>query len=266
MRVIAVVQARMGSSRLPGKVLRPVAGAPMLQRMLERVVASATLADVVVATTTDAGDEPIRLLCRRLGIRCHSGHPTDLLERHVRAVQGLGADVVAKIPSDCPLIDPRIIDRVVRFYRQNAGHYDFVSNLHPATYPDGSDVELVSLPLLALAAREALRPHEREHTTPFFWDQPERFRIGNVRWETGHDYSMSHRLTVDYAEDLELVDALYTALHRPGQAPFSLGEIVELLEENPAVFAINRHYAGVNWYRHHLHELRTVRAHQTVSP
>src|SRR4029453_11288010 len=128
-------------------------------------------------------------------------------------VQGLGADVVAKIPSDCPLIDPRVIDRVVRFHRQNTGHYDFVSNLHPATYPDGNDVELMPAPLLALAGREAVRPHEREHTTPFFWDQPERFRIGNVRWETGHDFSMSHRLTVDYPEDHELVDAIYTALH-----------------------------------------------------
>src|SRR6185369_7160580 len=164
---------------------------------------------VVVATTVDAQDAPVRALCAALGVRCHSGHPTDLIERHLGAVTGLAADAVVKIPSDCPLVDPRIIDRVIGFWRDHAADYDFVSNLHPASYPDGNDVEVMPLPLLELAAREAQKPHEREHTTPFFWDQPERFRIGNVAWETGQDLSMSHRLTIDYPEDYALIARVY---------------------------------------------------------
>ena len=264
MKVVAVIQARTGSSRLPGKILLPLAGAPLLERMLERVQAARSLDEVVVATTRDPQDEPVRALCARLGVRCHSGHPSDLLDRHLGAVEGTGAALVAKIPSDCPLIDPRVIDRVVGFHRQNVDRYDFVSNLHPATYPDGNDVELMPLPLLRLAAREATRPHEREHTTPFFWDQPARFRIGNVAWESGRDLSMSHRFTIDYPEDHAFIAAVYDALYRPGAPPFSLEEILAFLDAHPEVFALNHRYAGVNWYRHHLGELRTVSRHETV--
>jgi spore coat polysaccharide biosynthesis protein SpsF len=263
-KVVAVVQARFGSSRLPGKVLLPLGGAPLLERMLERVRAARELDEVVVATTVDPRDQPVRQLAARLGVPVVSGHPTDLLERHLQAVAGRGADVVAKIPSDCPLIDPRVIDRVVRFYRRNAERFDFVSNLHPATYPDGNDVELMPRALLELAGREARLPHEREHTTPFFWDQPERFRIGNVAWESGRDLSMTHRLTIDYPDDHALIAAVYEALYRPEGPPFSLEQILAYLEAHPEVFALNQRYAGVNWYRHHLDQLRTVGRDQTV--
>ena len=173
--------------------------------MVERVRAARQLDEVVVATTTDAADGAIQALCDRRGWLCHAGHPTDLLDRHLAAARLHRADVVVKIPSDCPLIDPRIIDRVVRCFREADWHYDFVSNLHPASYPDGNDVEVMSFAALETAWHEARKPHEREHTTPFIWDQPQRFRLGNVRWETGRDLSMTHRLTVDYPEDLALV-------------------------------------------------------------
>lgn len=264
MKTVAVVQARMGSSRLPGKVLLPVAGAPMLTRMLERLRAAETLHEIVVATTVDEHDQPIRDLCRDEDVRCHSGHPTDLLDRHIEAGRLCQADVVVKIPSDCPLIDPRIVDRVVGFFLSEPHRWDFVSNLHPASYPDGLDVEVMPMPMLELAWKEAQRPHEREHTTPFFWDQPHRFRIGNVAWERGIDLSMSHRLTVDYQDDYRLVCAVFDELHQTGAAPFSLDDILKLLERRPEVFALNAHLAGVNWYRHHLDELRTVSRRQTV--
>jgi spore coat polysaccharide biosynthesis protein SpsF len=265
-KLVAVVQARSGSSRFPGKVLQPLAGATLLERMVERVAAAREIDEVVVATTTDPGDDPIRAICARAGVRCHSGHPTDLLDRHLKAVDGLGADAVAKIPSDCPLIDPRVIDRVARFYRDREGEFDFVSNLHPATYPDGNDVEIMPLAMLALAWREAKKPHEREHTTPFLWDHPELFRVGNVIWERGLDHSMSHRFTIDYPEDYALIRAVYDALYVPGAEPFSLDEILAFLEARPDAFALNRKYAGVNWYRHHLDELRTVSPRDTAQP
>ena len=309
MKVLVVVQARTGSTRLPGKVLLPVAGAPLLVRMLERVRAARTPTEVVVATTTDAADEPVRELARQAGVRCVSGHPTDLLDRHYQAALACGlspaaapgaagadqaaggaapappfaagsdqtmdrpapgaADVVVKIPSDCPLIDPAVIDRVIGAYLARPDRYDFVSNLHPATWPDGNDVEVVPLPVLATAWREASRPHEREHTTPFIWDRPQRFRLGNVRWETGCDLSMTHRFTIDYPEDYAFVSAVYDALWTPGppeRQPFGLQEILDLLAARPDVFELNRRYAGVNWYRHHLDELATVGAGETRSP
>jgi spore coat polysaccharide biosynthesis protein SpsF len=173
---------------------------------------------------------------------------------------------VVKIPSDCPLIDPHIVDRVVGTFLAAPDAFDYVSNLHPQSYPDGNDVEVLPLAALRLAHREARRPHEREHTTPFLWDQPERFRIGNVLWEDGRDLSRSHRLTVDYPEDFALVRAVYEALHRPDAPPFTLGEILLLLDERPEIYALNRHLAGVNWYRHHLAELRTVGRGDTAHP
>jgi spore coat polysaccharide biosynthesis protein SpsF len=269
-RVLVVVQARMGSTRLPGKVMLPLAGAPLLTRMLERVRAAQTDQtdqtpfELAVATTEDAADEPIRSLCRDLGVACVSGDPFDLLDRHYQAALELGADVVVKIPSDCPLIDPGVIERVLGFYQANEGRYDFVSNLHPATWPDGNDVEVMPLSVLAEAWREAERPLEREHTTPFVWERPERYRLGNVEWE--RDLSRTHRFTIDYPEDYEFIAAVYAALWRPERPVFTLADILDLLAARPEMLAINARWAGVNWYRHHLDELRTVGPAETRIP
>lgn len=184
-RVVTIVQARTGSTRLPNKVLRPLAGAPLLARMVERVRAARLAGTVVVATTTEPGDDPIADLCRAAGLACFRGDPLDLLDRHYQAALAYAATAVVKIPSDCPLIDPTIIDRVLGHFLDHPGAFDFVSNLHPASYPDGNDVEVMTLEALATAWREATRPLEREHTTPYLWENPDRFRIGNVLWETG---------------------------------------------------------------------------------
>jgi spore coat polysaccharide biosynthesis protein SpsF len=265
-KFLIVVQARMGSTRLPGKVMLPVAGAPMLERMIQRVRHARHASQVVVATTCDPADEAIAGLAREIDVDCYRGAPFDLLDRHCRCARALGADVVVKIPSDCPLIDPAVIDRVLGFYAENQARYDFVSNLHPASYPDGNDVEAMSMAALEAAWREASLPHEREHTTPFLWDQPERFRIGNVAWETGLDLSMSHRFTVDYPEDYAFVAAIYEELYDPFQPPFTLADIFELLGRRKDLLSINSFHAGVNWYRHHLGRLRTITRAETRNP
>jgi spore coat polysaccharide biosynthesis protein SpsF len=263
MKVLVVVQARTSSTRLPGKVLLPLAGKPLLVRMLERVKSARTPSELCVATTTDSGDDPVVVIARQAGVRCVRGHPTDLLDRHVQAVRQVGADAVVKIPSDCPLIDPAVIDRVIDAFLEDPT-YDYVSNLHPATWPDGYDVEVMTRTALETAHREATRPLEREHTTAFVWERPERFRLKNVAWE--RDLQMSHRLTIDYPEDFELIRLVFEALHEEGAAPFGLDEILAYLDANPAVYRINHKYAGVNWYRHHLDELRTVDASRTRWP
>src|SRR5262252_3380757 len=212
MKTVVVVQARTGSTRLPGKVLLSLAGRPLLHRMLERVVAAKTPSTVVVATTCEPADDVIVKIAKKAGVACFRGHATDLLDRHYAAGIAFGADVVVKIPSDCPLVDPAVIDRVIGYYIAHADSADFVSNLQPGTYPDGNDVEVIPLDVLATAWREAVEDHQREHTTPFIWERPDRFRLHHVAWETGLDYSSTHRWTIDYPEDYRFLAAVYDAL------------------------------------------------------
>jgi spore coat polysaccharide biosynthesis protein SpsF len=248
MRLI-VVQARTRSTRLPGKVLLPLAGRPMLERQLERILAARAPFELVVATTPAVDDDHIAAVCRGLGVRCFRGHPTDLLDRHVQAARALDADRVVKIPSDCPLIDPAVIERVLDTDDFTGGVDDYLSNLHPASWPDGNDVEVLSRSALEEAWREAALPFQREHTTPFIWDQPERFRVSNVRWE--RDLSRSHRFTVDYSEDYRLVAAIYDALHDDGARPFGLADVLALLEARPHLAALNARWLGRSWMQQH---------------
>jgi spore coat polysaccharide biosynthesis protein SpsF len=262
LNIIIVVQARTSSTRFPGKIMMPLAGKPLLVRMLERVSASKTADSFIVATTGSKDDDKIEELCVSENIDCYRGHLTDLLDRHYKAGVKYNADVVIKIPSDCPLIDPRIINKVVNYYLKNIDTFDFVSNLHPATYPDGNDVEVIPMKVLEIAWREAKLPLEREHTTPFIWENPDRFSIGNVVWKKGLDFSMSHRFTIDYYEDFEFVSSIYNKLYNKNPL-FGLNDILKLLDEQPELMKINEKYAGVNWYRDHLEELKTITKEQT---
>ena len=258
MRTVVVVQARTGSTRLPGKVLKPACGAPLLVRQVERIAAASSPSEIVVATTWEANDEPIVQVCEAAGFRVERGHPTDCLDRHVMAARAAKADAVVKIPSDCPLIDPAAIDRVIGAYTAAPEAWDFVSNLHPATWPDGNDVEIMPLAVLETAWREAVKPLEREHTTPFIWDQPERFRVCNIAWETGLDYSESHRFTLDYEEDYQLIRAVYEQLWEPAHPIFPLADILALLDARPEIRNLNARHLGVTWYRNHPGELKTL--------
>jgi spore coat polysaccharide biosynthesis protein SpsF len=261
-RVITVVQARRSSTRLPDKVLSEVAGAPLLVRMLERVLRARTVGQVVVATTTDSEDDAIVRACRRLPVAVFRGHPTDLLDRHLAAAREHAADLVVKIPSDCPLIDPEVVDLVIGRALAQPGRWDYLSNLHPASWPDGHDVEVMTRDALETAWRVADRDFEREHTTPFIWERPHQFRLGNVAWPGGRDYSMSHRFTIDYAEDLAFIRAVYERLH-PHDPAFGLEAILALLDEEPTLRHLNACHLGVNWYRHHLDQLTMVSPHET---
>jgi spore coat polysaccharide biosynthesis protein SpsF len=254
---LVVVQARTGSTRLPGKILLPLAGRPMLARQLERIRAARADFELVVATTVDPADDAVVELCRAEGVRCFRGHPTDLLDRHVMAARAQGADRVVKIPSDCPVIDPDVVDTVLA---ADGDGWDYLGNLHPASWPDGNDVECMAMDALETAWREATLPIHREHTTPFLWDQPERFRVGSVLWDRGVDLSSSHRFTVDYPEDYELVRALYDELHVEGARPFGVDAILALLAARPALRELNARFAGRTWMTNHVAELATLRS------
>jgi spore coat polysaccharide biosynthesis protein SpsF len=261
-KIVTVIQARTGSTRLPDKIFMPLAGKPLLLRMIQRAQNSKLAGQIVVATTTEQTDDKVEELCTLSDINFYRGHPTDLLDRHFKAAIEYNADAVVKIPSDCPLIDSEIIDRVIEYYLNNIDKYDYVSNLHPATYPDGNDVEVFSMTALKVSWENAERELEREHTTPYFWENPDKFRIGNVEWETGLDYSMSHRFTIDYMEDYLFIKAVYDELY-DSNPKFSLNDILELLERKPEIKKLNEKYTGVNWYRNHLNELKTITKEQT---
>ena len=259
-KIVTVIQARSGSTRLPGKVMMDILGLPLLLRMVERVQRSALAGTIVIATTVESSDDIIEELCQKEGLLCYRGSSEDLLDRHYQAGLLYGADAVVKIPSDCPLIDPIVIDKVLQYYLDH--NFDFVSNLHPATYPDGNDVEVMSMPAITRAWQDATLKMEREHTTPYIWEHPELFTVGSVLWETGLDYSMSHRWTIDYPEDFEFIRTVYEHLY-PTNPSFGIAEILKLTEEHPEIFAINHKYAGVNWYRNHLGELKTITSDKT---
>ena len=261
-KIVIVIQARKGSTRLANKILLPLAGKPLLIRMYERVKASKLADEIVIATTNEKEDDEVFDLCKSENINCFRGSKEDLLERHYKAGLKYDADAVLKIPSDCPLIDPLIIDKVINYYIKNIDNFDYVSNLHPATYPDGNDVEVIPMKILKTAFEDAKTPMEREHTTPFIWDNPDRFRTGNVVWETGLDFSMSHRFTIDYYEDYLFIKKVYDELYN-GNNLFGLNDILKLLEAEPEMMKINEKYSGVNWYRKHLNELKTISENQT---
>jgi spore coat polysaccharide biosynthesis protein SpsF len=233
MRTVAVVQARLGSTRLPGKVLLPLAGQPLLARVMRRAARAGSVDDVVVATTTLPSDDRIVELADREGWPVVRGSETDLLERYVQAARKHRADRVVRITSDCPLIDPGLIDDVAMALEREAG--DYASNtLEPRTYPRGLDVEVMSRDALEVAARKDHDPASREHATPFIRRDSSRFRLVRV---AGDRDESAHRWTVDTPQDYDLVRRLYEAL---GRDDFTWLEALEVVNANPAWGTANR--------------------------
>ena len=229
MRPVAIVQARMGSTRLPGKVLLPLGDKPILVRVVERLRFVDELADVVVATGDSADNDPIRSLCDAEGITCFSGSEHDVLDRYYQAALRYGADPVLRISSDCPLVDPAIVRRALETYESKRD--DIVYLGFDKSFPEGLDVEVFAFAALEKAWRDATLRSDREHVTPFIWRQPELFPLDVLR--NGTTVSTEH-WSVDRAHDYEMVGAIYEALYRPG-APFSMDQILTFLESHPEV-------------------------------
>jgi len=257
MRIVTAIQARTSSSRLPNKVLMPLYAEPLLFRMIERVKRASLSGVIVVATTERPEDDIIEQLCIKRGIHCFRGSLHDLLDRHFQLALEYNAEALVKIPSDCPLIDPAVIDQVIGYYLRHNNEFDYVSNLHPPSWPDGNDVEIMSFETLRTACEKAQKDFEREHTTPYIWENPDRFRIGNVKWLSGNDFSTSHRWTIDYEEDYLLICEIYEKLY-PVNPFFGLDDILALIERHPGIAKLNRHRAGHCWYDNHLDELQNI--------
>lgn len=245
-KVCAIIQGRMGSSRLPGKVLKPILEKPMLIRMVERVSCAHLLNEIIIATTDSDMDEEIVDVCKKNGLSYFCGSEDDVLDRYYQTARTFGTDVIVRLTADLPLIDPAVIDYVVNEFL--TGEYDYVANTEPlpSTYPDGMDVMVFSFKALKQAWHEAVKPSDREHVTFYFWNHPEKFRIHRVK----HDPDWSeYRLTVDYPEDFELVKAVFENLY-PNNPFFTLKDIVGFLESNPNIKKLNRHIVrNIGWQK-----------------
>jgi spore coat polysaccharide biosynthesis protein SpsF len=236
LKVVAIIQARLGSTRLPGKAMLDVAGKPMLARVVERTKRARSLQDVVVATTVNPSDDPIVRFCEANGWSSFRGSEEDVLDRYFRAARLCRADVVVRITSDCPLIDPQLVDRATGVLLDGQPQFDYVSNAYPSnTFPRGLDVEVVRFVALRRAWQEDENVKWREHVTPYIYSHPELFRIGGVTNDV--DYSWM-RWTVDTREDLEFVRKIYAHF---GHGDFSWRDVIGALEKNPQWLDINRH-------------------------
>lgn len=234
-KVVAIIQARMGSSRLPGKVLLDLAGEPMIARVVNRVRRARALHGLVIATTTEPADDALACVCDARGWPCFRGSQDDGLDRYYRAAREHGAEVVVRITSDCPLIDPDVIDRVVGEFLDRWPQVQYAANDEPCrTYPRGLDTEVFDFVSLERAWREDRNPAWREHITPYLYRRPDLFTAHNVVHEV--DYS-GHRWTVDTPEDLALVRRIYDHF---GHDRFSWLEVIALLVRHPEWEEINR--------------------------
>jgi spore coat polysaccharide biosynthesis protein SpsF len=235
-RVVCTIEARMTSSRLPGKVLLPVLGRPLLELMIERLRRATRVDDIVIATTEDPSSDPIEALARGLGVGCFRGSEDDVLGRVLGAARAAGADLIVETTADCPLIDPAVVDRVIEAFQ--AGGADYCSNLLPRTYPHGFEVQVFPTAVLADVDRRTQDPADREHVSLYIYEVPGRFRLRNVESERPEGAGL--RLTVDTEDDYAVVRAVFEALYA-GDPAFGLDAVLDLVAERPELLALNAH-------------------------
>lgn len=250
--ILGIVQARMGSTRLPGKVLAPVCGRPLLWHLMNRLRVVPTIERLVVATSVEPADDQIAEFCLSSGLECFRGQEQDVLDRFFQAAKYHAADVVVRITADCPLIDPEIVDRVVGL--QIKGLWDYTSNTIERTFPDGLDVEAFTFEALQRAWHQATLMSEREHVTPYIWKHRELFSI--------YQYTQSAnfadmRWTVDEPEDLEFVSRVFEYFDDGGRL-FLMDDVLELIDKQPQLSAINSHFGLNEGYQKSLREDRVV--------
>ena len=239
MKIVLIIQARMNSQRLPGKVLKPILGKPMLSYLIERVKRVSEINEIVLATTIHNSDEPVADLGRKQRVTVFRGSEEDVLSRFYEAAKLCKADAVVRVTGDCPVIDPNIVGQVIRCFKEKCRNVDYVSNILKRTYPRGLDTEIFSFKALQEAFEEGASPFEREHVTPFIYNQPNRFRLASVEYPLNLS---KHRWTVDTREDFELLQNIISSLY-PSNPSFTLEDILELIQAHPEWEALNAHIA-----------------------
>lgn len=237
MKTVAIIQARMGSTRLPGKVLMKLQDKSVLEHVIERVKQAKLIDEIVVATTTLSEDDVLYEAAMRYGVHVYRGSSDNVLSRYYEAAKQAEAHVIVRITSDCPLIDPIIMDEVIEFYNNN--RYNIVTNagniLKERTYPRGMDVEVFSMESLEIANNNAEKVHQFEHVTPYIYEI-----LQNTFYFSNKDDYSQYRLTLDTPEDLLLLTHVYDQLYNKNH-DFYLNEIIKLLKSKPELNELNGH-------------------------
>ena len=237
LRVVGAIQARMGSTRLPGKALRAICGRSAIEWIAERLGNCRELETVVVSTSVERENDAIADLAARIRVGCVRGSEADLVQRMALTAAVMGADALVRITADCPLVDPQLVDDVVLTWRRSRGDLEYVCNVFPPTFPDGLDVELLSRDVLERLDREVTDPFFRESLTAYIREQSATFRWENLR--SDEDRS-PHRWTLDYPEDLDFIEAVFQELS-PERRGFGMRDVLALLERRPKLRDLNRH-------------------------
>jgi spore coat polysaccharide biosynthesis protein SpsF len=232
--IAAIVQARMGSTRLPGKVMKPLCGKPILWHIITRISYSKQIEKIIIATTDKEEDKVIVKLAEEMGVAFYRGSSDDVLDRYYQAARKFNVDPVVRITADCPLIDPEIMDNIIDYYLK--GDYDYVSNGLKPTLPDGLDTEVFSFKSLEKVWAEAKKPSEREHVTSYIYNHPELLKIHN--YENDVDLS-GMRWVVDEEADYQFISEVYKNLYKDGKI-FYVKDIIRLLEEMPELLKLNK--------------------------
>lgn len=243
-KIVATIEARMTSTRLPGKVTLPLAGKPVLARLIERLRRSAYLDAIVIATTTNAPDDAIVALAEELGVGVWRGSEEDVLGRVLEAAQSVNADLIVEITGDCPLVDWRHIDHITALYE--TGAYDYVANNTERTFPRGFDVQIFSVATLAEVDKLTQDPVDRENVSIYIYNHPEKYRLHNWSAE-GKMRRPDFRLTLDTKEDHELLDTIFAEL-LPRDPDFSAEDVVDLMLQRPELPQINAEAKQKNPY------------------
>jgi len=232
--ILAIVQARMGSSRLPGKVMREVLGKPLIGHLLDRLKLSEAIDRIVVATSKEKNDDKLFEYVKSLGFNTYRGKKDDVLDRFYQVAKQYNPDAIVRITGDCPLIDYKVVDKIVTYYQNN--DFDYVSNTNPPTYPDGLDTEVFSYDALKRAWQEAKLRYEREHVTQYIINSG-KFKLGNVRAEKNYS---GERWVVDYEEDFVFIKNIIENLSKRLKY-FDMYDILQYKKENPEIFEINKY-------------------------
>jgi len=242
--ITAIIQARMGSSRLPGKTLMEIEGESLLGHLIERVKACKYVDDIIITTTTNEKDSEIVEFAKASDLAFYCGSEEDVLDRFYGTASQYNVETIVRVTPDCPMLDPEVTDSVISRYLN--GNFDYVSNVLDRTYPDGLDTEIFSFEALEKTWKEAKLPSEREHVTPYIYRHPELFRLFNVK-KNGEDLSRM-RWTVDTEKDFKFVSMIFSKLYSPKEI-FYMEDVVKLLKDNPELLAINRGIPTNEGYR-----------------
>lgn len=237
MKIVSTIEARMGSSRLPGKTLGEMAGKPMLELLIERLKRARKVDEIVVATTTEAEDEVITKLAERVGVKWFRGSSEDVLDRVLKAAKACQADIIVEMIGDNPLLEPQLVDEAIDIYLK--GDYDYVSNAIKETYPDGLYVQVFSVETLDEVARLTNDPADRENVSLYIYEHPEKYRLYNMA-ATAEYHHPEYRWTVDTEADFQFVKAVYENLYYE-KPTFAIADIMTLLAEKPELLKINAH-------------------------